>query len=298
MPVPDGITEADLALLNPAERAIMEGDDDDGDQDELEALAADDTDDDDPAPPKAADKNDAVDNETGGKEKPVIQAEDNSGDALEFIAKTPADAAAQRTQLEARKNESFTKLMAGEIEPEAYQKVESEVSAAMEKLLQATITDAVTSELTQAQLTKQWRSEIAGVVKTAAAEGMDYKADVKLAAEFDRLVKVYGSEAIEAGMDDTGLKASKWALQEAHRTMKARHPELVKVAPVDPAKVKPTARAKADLGAIPPSLKGAPIAASAAVGEEFAHMEGLVGAESEKAFARLTKDQQERWLDT
>ena len=286
MPLPDGITEADLALLNPAERAIMEGDDEEDDQDELEALASDDDDEGKPAPAKKTD-------EPADDTSEV----DDDGDALVFAAKTPADAAEQRTTLEARKNESFAKLMAGEIEPEAYQKVESEVSAAMEKLLQASITDAVTSELTQAQLTKQWRSEIAVLIKTAAAEGMDYKADEKLAAEFDRLVKVYGTEAIEAGMDDAGLKASKWALQEAHRTMKARHPDLVKVNPNVPANTGKT-RAKADLGAIPPNLRGAPVAAAASVGGEFAHMEGLVGADSEKAFARLTKDQQERWLDT
>lgn len=291
MPLPDGITEADLALLNPAERAIMESDDDEGDQDEMEALAgdddADDADDATPAASKAASPA-AVE---------AVESTTDDDDALTFTAKTPADAAAQRTALETRKNESFSQLMAGEIEPEAYQKVESEVSAAMEKLLQASITDAVTSELTQAQLTKQWRSEIAVLIKTAAAEGMDYKADEKLAAEFDRLVKVYGTEAIEAGMDDAGLKASKWALQEAHRTMKARHPDLVKVNPNAPANTGKT-RARADLGAIPPNLRGAPVAAAASVGGEFAHMEGLIGADSEKAFARLTKDQQERWLDT
>ena len=275
--MPIEMTEQDLALLNPAERAIMEAGDED---DELEVLAGDD-DTDDAKPAEAETKTDEVD-----------EADD---EALTFTAKTPVDAAEQRNALEARKNESFAKLMAGEIDPEEYQKVESEVSSTLEKLLQATITDAVTSELSQAQVVKQWKTEVSSMVKVAATEGLDYKTDTKLAAEFDRLIKVYGTEAIESGMDDVGLKASKWALQEAHRTMKARHPELVKVNPNVPTN---KARVRADMGAIPPSLKGAPIAASAAVGNEFAHMDGLLGAESEKAFARLTKDQQERWLDS
>ncbi|MFN5350889.1 MAG: hypothetical protein ACK5A0_15380 [Polaromonas sp.] len=285
----EGMTEQDLALLNPAERAIMEDGDDD-DLDALAELAGGDEDDDQPG------------NASGTKEQPAAKADalndaDDADDALVFTAKTPADAAEQRSSLETRKSDSFEKLMAGEIEPEEYRKVESEVSAAMEKLLQASITDAVTNELSQAQVNKQWKSEVATVVKTAAAEGFDYKANDKLAAEFDRLVKVYGTEAAESGMDDTGLKASKWALQEAHRTMKARHPDLVKVNPNAPAD-RGNARVKADLGRLPPSLKGAPVAASAVVGGEFAHMEGLTGADSERAFARLTKEQQERWLDT
>lgn len=277
MPI-EGMTEQDLALLNPAERAIMEADDED-DLDAIEELAGDDKDD---APENAPES--------------IAEPADEPETQLKFTAETPEDAAEQKTALQTRKSDAFNQLMSGELEPAAYQAIESEISVELEKLLQASITDSVTTKFTRAQAEKAWDAEVTTMIKTAATEGLDYKANVDMANEFDGLIKVFANEATTMrGMPDNNLQASKWALAQAHATMKMRHPELVKVDPSAPAG---KARAKADLGAIPPSLKGAPIAAGASVGSEFSHMEGLVGAESEKAFARLTKDQQERWLDT
>lgn len=283
MPI-EGMTEQDLALLNPAERAIMEADDGDDDLDPADPSDGDEVK---PAP--------AVKTDTALKAD--TPADEVNDDALVFTAKTPADAAAQRTALETRKNESFAKLMAGEIDPEEYQKVESEVSASMEKLLQATITDAVTNEISQAQRNKAWAAEVDSAIKSAVNDGINYRSDENLLKEFDQLIRSFSLRAEMAGMDDTGMKASKWALNEAHETMKLRHPDLVRIDP-NAATGKAVPRAKADLGTIPPNLRGAPVAATASVGGEFAHMEGLTGADSEKAFARLTKEQQERWLDT
>lgn len=288
--MPIEMTEQDLALLNPAERAIMEADDED-DENELAALADDGDDEGDKSPAAKAVPAVKADN------SPNDDGDDDGDQTLIFTAKTPADAVQLRLDNETRKEESFAKLMAGEIDPEEYQKVAKEVDAELFKLMQASITDAVTSELTQAQIQKVWNTEVRTSLKSAAAEGFDYKANDDLGKEWDGLVKIYGSEAQQRGMNDDGLKASKWALEEAHRTMKARHPELVIATPgAKPGAVRE--RARADLGTIPPNLRGAPVAASTSVGSEFSHMDGLTGAASEKAFARLTPEQQERWLDT
>jgi hypothetical protein len=54
--------------------------------------------------------------------------------------------------------------------------------------------------------------------------------------------------------------------------------------------------AAADRSALPPTLAGVPAAADASVGSEFAHLDGLEGTALEKALARMTPDQQERYL--
>lgn len=70
-----------------------------------------------------------------------------------------------------------------------------------------------------------WQVEVAALVKTAKAEGLDYVQDTALQTEFDNLVRAFGTEAAERGMSDVGLVASKWALYEAHNVMKRRHTE-------------------------------------------------------------------------
>jgi hypothetical protein len=56
-------------------------------------------------------------------------------------------------------------------------------------------------------------------------------------------------------------------------------------------------RGRVDPTEMPPTLRNVPIAATGAVNaDEFAHMRNLGGLELEKAHARLTPDQRDRWM--
>ncbi|MEO8021078.1 hypothetical protein [Polaromonas sp.] len=288
-----GYSEEDLAGLSEAEKKIMlAGDDDDadavaelaGEEDEDEAAAAAGTDG--KGGKEGADKGDAA--EKDADDEPGVDT------GVTFKPATPADAKEQRDALQTRKDEAFQKLMDGEIEPAAFQKVDKEVSAELEKLMAASITDNVTGAITQANLVKAWEGEVAALTKTAKAEGLDY-GDEKLKEELDGLVRVFGDEAGRKGMTDEGLKASKWALKQAHDTMKMRHGKATAAPAPSPAAGGKKAGAP-DLSGIPPSLSKAPLAAGAAVADEFAHLEGLKGAALEKAIAKMTPEQSDRYL--
>ena len=279
----DGYTEEDLKGLSAAERAILEGDDDDGESiDDLNDLAGDgDTDADDDA-----EAGDAAGADEEDADEPA---------AVQYAPQTPVDAAQTRTDLEARKDDAFMKLMDGEIDAAEYQKVEKEVQGDLEKLLQASITDNVTATLAQAQAAQAWGGEVKALMKAAAAEGLDYKGDAALKKELDGLVRVFGAEAMANSMDDVGLKASKWALEQAHAVMKVRHGKAATTAPEPAAKSK--GREAPDLSKIPPNLGKIPVAADATGGsDEFAHLGALNGAALERALAKMTPEQQDRYL--
>lgn len=329
MPLPDGYTEDDLKGLSESEKKILMGDGEEDDADALAELAdgKDDADEgdegegsgkggkdgeedegDDAAGKddkggKGADAGAGKDGAEGkgkpaGKAADAVEDEEDDDTGLKFEALTPKDAEEQRTKLQTEKDEAFDKLMAGEIEPEAYRKTEKRVNDALQELLTATITDSVTSTLTQAQVKQQWDGAVKQVVKAAKEAGLDYKADKDLQAEFDGMVRVYGGIAATKGMtDEGGLKASKWALQQAHETMLKKHG---KAPAADDGKGKgkeSKAGKAADLSGLPPSLRNAPQAATAAGGDdEFAHIDALKGIDKEKALARLTPEQQDRYL--
>lgn len=276
-----GYTEDDLVGLSEAEKAIMLA----GDDDDADALEGDG----DGHESDAGDAALAAESEVG---KPAAEeaADEGIDTGVTFTAKTPEDAEAQRTALATRKDEAFQKLMDGEMEPADYRKVENEVAGELEKLMTATITDSVTGAITQANLQKAWQGELDVMVKTAKSEGLDYTTEA-LNKEFFSLVRVFGDEAGRNGMTDEGLKASKWALKQAHDTMKMRHAKPAAAPAPAPAK----GREAPDLSGIPPSLSKAPVAAGANVADEFSHLEGLKGSSLEKAIAKLTPDQLERY---
>lgn len=304
----DGFNEEDLAGLSAAERAIMQaGEPGDPDIDELDALAGEEVDDGDDGKGAAgadgADKGKAAAGKEGADGAGGADADeedDGTDTGVTFERQTPEDAEKTREALVTRKDEAFTKLMDGEIDAAEYKKVEKEVDGELGKLLQASITDNVTSTIEQSNKAKAWAAEVDTLVKTAKSEGLDYKGDDKLLTEFNRLVRVFGAEATEAGMSDDGLKASKWALKQAHETMQRRHSKAPAAGdgkdPAGDGKERGKPRGKPDLSGIPPSLGKAPIAADANIADEFAHLEGLTGAALEKAVARLTPEQADRYL--
>lgn len=290
-----GYTEEDLRGLSAAERAILEADDEDGNEDELRALAEAEEGAEDSGGEAAEDSaDDASAADEAGKDDDAEQEEEEPAGPASFTPETPADAATTRETLETKKAEAFQKLMDGEIDAEAYRAIDKEVSAKLEDLLGAAITDRVTAKLTQAEMEKAWTSEVKGLYKAASAEGIDYAKNDEARKELDGLVRVFGAEAIQRGMNDDGLKASRWALKQAHEVMKMRHGKPAAAPAAAPA-ANPKASRAPDLSGLPPSLSKVPVAADQSITSEFAHLDSLTGAALERAVARLTPEQLERY---
>lgn len=245
-----GYSAEDLEALAPDELAALEAEHLAGNPGEAEALAE--------LAGEGADGSDAEDGTAAAGAGADGQAgaeegTDEPGDAPAYVATAPQDAEAQikaqRDAIQAAKAAEKTALKQlhdGEIDFEEYDKIrntsDAAVDAANEKLMELNLAlnrAQVAEEMTQQQLARAWKGEVSELMKAAATEGLDYKGNAELNKELNGLVRAFGMEATERGMTDEGLKASKWALQQAHATMKLRHPELVKAAPAPAAGAKP-----------------------------------------------------------
>lgn len=248
-----GYTAEELADLTPDEIAALENEHlagNPGDAADLAELAG-----------EGAEGGDAAGTEgkaegehgAAGAAEGATETAEEPGDAPAYVANAPQDAEAQikaqRDAIQTAKTaekEALKKLHDGEIDFEEYDKIrntsDTAIEAANEKLLELNLAinrAQVAEEMTQQQLSRAWKGEVAELMKAAATEGLDYKGNAELNKELNGLVRAFGMEATERGMTDEGLKASKWALQQAHATMKLRHPELVKAAPAPAAGAKP-----------------------------------------------------------
>lgn len=140
-----------------------------------------------------------------------------------------------------------------------------------------------------------WEEEVDRFLEANQA----YK-DPVLYQTLDTMVKVIASD--EANKNLTNRKI----LERAHEELSKRFKVGEAAAPADPKKALEQKR-KPDLSGVPPSLAGVPPAAPASVeGDEFSHIDALqrqaesgdaeAQAKLERAIARLTPEQQERYL--
>lgn len=230
-----GYTDADLASLTPDELSALESDSGDNEAElteiagEAEATGA------------AAGEATAAAGEGDVGEAAGETATEETSTSTVYVAEAPEDAAAQieaqkaaKAAAKAEDKEAFKKLMDGEIDADAYAAIQSKAEEAIEaaneqiSTIKQSIAKAEMSAEMQAQeAARSWAAEVNALTTAAKAEGFDYKAKPDLAKEFDGLVRVFGQEATMQGMSDEGLKASKWALAQAHATMKMRHADLV-----------------------------------------------------------------------
>ncbi|GHC72675.1 hypothetical protein GCM10007320_08710 [Pseudorhodoferax aquiterrae] len=221
---------------------------------------------------------------------------------------TPDDVADQRKALRAEKSGAMSKLLAGEITQEEYQAVEDRVQDALDGLVRAEASDQARDQMRMDSMIGDYNKELRTAQRGLASAGLDLKAnDGAIQAEFDRAIRMFAGEAGARGLSDRpgDLAASREALKEASEYVLRRHgktaaaPAAV-LAPATPPASAPAAqtkpRAPVDRSTLPPTLASVPVAADATISNEFAHLENLDGAELERALARLTPDQQERYL--
>lgn len=217
-------TEAELASLTPDELEAIQGDD--GTDDEAAADAP------------------VNELEQAAAEEVVAEAADAEEQAIAapaYTAQAPADATTQieafkqaKTDAKTEDRAALKKMMDGEIDFDEYEaiktKSEDAVDAANEhiaELKQAISKAQISAEMTQQETARAWNAEISTLMTAGKAEGLDYKGNEALSKELNGLVRAFGQEATEQGMTDDGLKASKWALKQAHDIMKMRHADLL-----------------------------------------------------------------------
>lgn len=221
---------------------------------------------------------------------------------------SPADADEQRTALRAEKATALQQLLDGEIDQGAYQEVESRVQDKLDDLARAAAVDMARNQMQQDAMMQEYGQHLGAARKELKAAGIDLEGEA--GAQFDRAIRLFAQDAIDRGLTDAmgNMAASRDALAEAQALMLRRFGKSAAAAPSAPAAAPgaapaaaPTAPpvrkpAAADRSALPPTLAAIPAAADASVGNEFAHLDGLEGTALEKALARMTPDQQERYL--
>lgn len=231
-----GYTELELASLTPDERSALEGDA--GEEAEiLSELAQDDPVDGvvdplavNPDPTDAEKEAAALLVADGGAKTEVEDVAFQESTRPLYKVDAPANSDATRTELSIKKAEALQKLLDGEMTAAEYSTVDSDVTSQLNAIDRAEIKAEVSQDMTHQQMVREWEKEVAGVVKLAKSEGLDYSAKPELMEEFDTLIRVFSNEAQLKGMSDDGLGASKWALAQANSTMRTRHGIVAKPA--------------------------------------------------------------------
>lgn len=222
------------------------------------------------------------------------EAESDDTDAPfvpQYSAEVPADAADQIKALKVEEKAAFKQLMDGEIDPDAYSAIKDRVESAVDdlktKALTASIFQQATAQSAEQAARTEWTRAESQAFNGFKAEGLDYKGKPSLLAAYNTNLKALGADPKNENRD------APWFLAEAHRLTK----EDLGFKPAAPAKAATSTPNRVDAREIPPTLRSVPVAATGAVNaDEFAHMRNLEGLALEKAHAKLSNEQRDRWM--
>ncbi len=277
-----GYTESDLSMLAKSEvQALLDVPADDaGERSNADHDAA------------AAEQDAAAKPAVAGNESKDAAAEPPEPVALvpQFKVDVPADAKEQIATLKGEEKAAFKRMMDGEIDADEYQVVRERTEAAADELktkaLTASIFEQANQQTAEQTAQAQWNAAETAAFNEFTAEGLDYRAKPALLAAYNHSLQALGKDPKNEKRD------APWFLAEAHRITK----DALGIAPTAK-KVDRDSRSVVDLSDLPPTLRSVPIAATGAVNsDEFAHMRNLEGLELERAHARLTNDQRDRWM--
>lgn len=303
----DGLTESERAIL-------AELDDDEDDLGTLREVAEDDADDegddgdDEPKGKKDAKKGAAADDDGEGDGD-----DDEAGDDAEdegqpvntpakrptaaapdpiYKAEAPGDAAAQLKDLAAERKAIRKQYEEGELDEDAYEAKLDELDQKRDAINRSVMKAEISAEMTQQQLVKSYRETVDGWLADIKRGGFDYKSpeNAQAAAYLDARVKALAAADPDAPQNPEGWRA---ILEEAHLLAARKFGIKAKEAGKQPKK----GERAPDLSGIPPTIGRGPAAAAASgAGDEFGHLESLSGIALEKAIAKLSPEQLDRYL--
>jgi len=205
--------------------------------------------------------------------------------------------------LHAERADANAKLLAGELSDTEMAAIDRKTLTELMSLSgqQSAHTNAV--QTNEQIALNAWNHDVNTLKAIAKADGIDYDADPKMNASWDRWVKQLAEDP------DNATQPANWFLKEAHRLTKLQYnrpdveqgqsKESSAAQTKPPTKPAATSKNRApDLSQIPPTLAHAPAAAIESDGDggEFAYIDNLVGIERERALARLSEADAERYL--
>lgn len=227
-----GYTTEELAILTPDERAALEAEAGENEE-EIAAIAGEPEDGGEQPAGEGTQANDGTPGDGDGKGTAKPNEEDEGttakkGDSVgedddPFMLEVPADAEERRKSLTTERDEAFSKLMEGTIDTAEYNAINNRVTSELEAIASAVSKAELSQAMRAHEVKKEWNRTVTAFFTEAKAEGADYLAQPDLHKEFDGLVKIFAAEASAKGMSDVGLKASKYALEQAQVVMRARH---------------------------------------------------------------------------
>lgn len=243
--------------------------------------------------------------------KPAPDDDDAPPFTPRYVAQPVEDFDKKMTALNERTTAALAKFKDGSITIEDYNAERDTVEKERAELREANLKATIAAEQAVQTGEQRWQWEIERFFRRVfRTEGIDYADSRRLNGALDTEVKRL------AGLKENEDKNSQWFLEEAHKNVKASLNLTSKAGAGDKAAAEAAAAAaeakrKADEAATAAALKGrkvdkaklAPDVGGAAKagdedtgGGEFAALDKLEGMELEAALARLTPDQQARYL--
>lgn len=267
-------TEQELSTLSAEEREALTADE--PNVDALKAIAGDDNN----CEPAVTDKSApevAVAQEDAQPEKAETFEHQYQVPPIEGYDAKVADLAAQKVELRRQLNDGGIEMDAYEAQKDLI--VEQEMSLREQKI-KADISAEQNEQSSKARW--QWDQE----QFFGAKENAIYQDKYLLAA--------YNAAVIDLGSDEANAnQKGSWFLKEADKIVRSRF----NIAKTDAPPPKPQDGRKPDLSVVPKTLAHLPAADIPQTGDvdEFAHIDRLHGLELEKAVARLSESERERY---
>ena len=241
----------------------------------------------------AGDGGTAADDEqtaTTARVEPIYQAQ--AGDNLDQQLKDLAQA----------RRDARRKYEEGELSEDQYDAELDRIEQERDKVNSARIRAEVSADMTTQQLQREYRKTLDGFFADIKKAGFDYKSDANKGAlqHLDKTIKALSQTAD----GEEGPELWREILGNAHMVTAAKFKiPTQKAAGEEPGKDGKTSKAAEvarsrtpDLSKVPPTVGRGPSAGTPSVNsDEFSHLDGLSGIALERAVARLTPDQQERW---
>lgn len=217
-----------------------------------------------------------------------------------YQAQTDANIDAQLKELAQARRDARRKYEEGELTEDDYDAELDRIEQERDKANSARIRAEVSADMTAQQLTRAYQTTVGNFFDDVKKAGFDYKAEANKGAMqyLDKTIKALA----QTSEGEEGPELWREILSNAHMLTAAKF--KIATGKPDPkpdtgkgGKAAEVARSRTpDLSNVPPTVGRGPSAGTPSVNsDEFSHLDGLSGIALERAVARLTPDQQERW---
>lgn len=235
-----------------------------------------------------------------GKAQPAAEEAPQTEDKPEpfrpvLRAQVPEQAEEIKRKIEAAQDDLEKKYREGEIDFDEYRAQDRKFNAQLQHIRDAELQARIYADQQAQTAQQEWLWNVKQFMKQAKkSDGIDYESDTKLHKDLDLMVKALASDP------DNAEKGADWFLDEAHKRVLA----LRGIAPKRPAaaadaKIEANTARKPPTAAIPKSIGDIPGGGddSDTGGGEFAAIDKLTGDAYERALAKMTPEQRNRYLE-